>query len=145
MYKLLPGILLFSLLALPMSAFSHGEEDHEHVDEAEIQQTESGTGWRLVRSVELGDSGKLIRLVLVDHAVHTDKTIYSAAINRLCTPGDDFCRIRFWSEEKYVPEKASLTVEQNKHLKADYLVNKSAGMQHLRWSCSVNPDKNNCF
>lgn len=140
MFKLLPHLLLSLLLSLPLAAWSHEGDDHAH-DEA----LESGNGWRLVRSVELGTSGKVIHLVLVDHAVHTDKTIYSAVINRLCGGNDEFCRIRFWSEEKYVPEKASMTVEQNKHLRADYLVNKSAGMQHLRWSCSVNPDKNNCF
>lgn len=148
MYKLFSSLLLFSMLVLPISVFAHEGEDHTHDDEAASEsapQLESGNGWRLVRSVELGNSGKFIHLVLVDHAVYTDRTIYSSAINRLCNANDEFCRIRFWSEERFVPEKASMTVEQNKQLRADYLVNKSAGMHHLRYSCSVNPDKNNCF
>ncbi len=145
MYKFFSSLLLFSLLALPISVSAHEGEDHEHEEAAASTELESGNGWRLVRTVGLGDSGKIIYLVLVDHAVHTDRTIYSAAINRLCGQNDEFCRIRFWSQEKYVPEKASMTVEQNKQLRADYLVNKEAGMKYLRWSCSVNPDKNHCF
>ena len=143
MFKLLVKLLLVLIFILPFSVFSHEGEDHEHAEPD--SQLESGNGWRLVRLVELGNSGKFIQLVLVDHAVHTDKSIYSAAINRLCSTNAEFCRIRFWSEERFIPDKASMTIEQNKHLRADYLVNKSASMQHLKWSCSVNPDKNNCF
>jgi len=153
MRKLVLNFFLLTLLVLPLSVFSHGDEEHEHEHEHEedtpaaesASQLESGIGWRVVRTVELGTSGKFVHLVLVDHSKYTDKTIYSAAINRLCNPNDEFCRIRFWSEERFVPEKASLTVEQNKQLRADYLVNKAGGIHHLQWSCSVNPDKNNCF
>lgn len=144
MFKLLSSLLLSLLLSAPLAAFAHEGDDHEHGDAAS-SQLESGNGWRLVRSVELGSSGKFIHLVLVDHAVYTDRTVYSSAINRLCGANNEFCRIRFWSEEKFVPEKATMSVEQNKQLRADYLVNKSAGMKHLHYSCSVNPDKNNCF
>ena len=153
MRKLVLNFFLLTLLVLPLSVFSHGDEEHEHEHAHEedtpaaesASQLESGIGWRVVRTVELGTSGKFVHLVLVDHSKYTDKTIYSAAINRLCNPNDEFCRIRFWSEERFVPEKASLTVEQNKQLRADYLVNKAGGIHHLQWSCSVNPDKNNCF
>jgi len=75
----------------------------------------------------------------------TDSEWQEYVINRLCSPSDQFCRIRFWSEERFVPETAALTVEQNKQLRADYLVNKTAGMHHLRWSCTVDPDKTHCF
>ena len=153
MRKLVLNFFLLTLLVLPLSVFSHGDEEHEHEHAHEedtpaaesASQLESGIGWRVVRTVELGTSGKFVHLVLIDHSKYTDKTIYSAAINRLCNPNDEFCRIRFWSEERFVPEKASLTVEQNKQLRADYLVNKAGGIHHLQWSCSVNPDKNNCF
>ncbi|NBQ69552.1 MAG: hypothetical protein EBU46_12295 [Nitrosomonadaceae bacterium] len=143
MHKLLPSVFLFLILALPFSVFAHEGEDHSHDESA--SELDGGNGWRLVRKVELGTSGKFVNLVLIDHAVYTDKTIYSAVINRLCSPSDQFCRIRFWSEERFVPETAALTVEQNKQLRADYLVNKAAGMHHLRWSCTVDPDKTHCF
>ena len=143
MHKLLPSVFLFLILALPFSVFAHEGEDHSHDESA--SELDGGNGWRLVRKVELGTSGKFVNLVLIDHAVYTDKTIYSAVINRLCSPSDQFCRIRFWSEERFVPETAALTVEQNKQLRADYLVNKVAGMHHLRWSCTVDPDKTHCF
>ena len=143
MHKLLPSIFLFLILALPFSAFAHEGEDHSHDESA--SELDGGNGWRLVRKVELGTSGKFVNLVLIDHAVYTDKTIYSAVINRLCSPSDQFCRIRFWSEERFIPETAALSVEQNKQRRADYLVNKVAGMHHLRWSCTVDPDKTHCF
>ncbi|SEF91873.1 hypothetical protein [Nitrosomonas ureae] len=149
MRKLVLDFFLLTLLVLPLSVFSHGDEEHEHEEDKpaaeSASQLESGIGWRVVRTVELGTSGKFVHLVLIDHSKYTDKTIYSAAINRLCNSNDEFCRIRFWSEERFIPEKASLTIEQNKQLRADYLVNKAGGIHHLQWSCSVNPDKNNCF
>jgi hypothetical protein len=147
MHKLLPSILLFLILTMPFSVFSHEGEEHAH-DEPTAEspaQLESGNGWRVIRSLEIGTSGKLVHMVLIDHSVYTDKTIYSAAINRICPPDAEFCRIRFWSQERFIPEKVSLTTEQNKHLRADYLVNKTAGTHHLRWSCSVDPDKKHCF
>ncbi|SFE65371.1 hypothetical protein [Nitrosomonas sp. Nm166] len=151
MHKILSSALLFLALTMTYSsAFSHAGEDHEHEHEhdestANTQQLESGNGWRVVRSVEMGNSGKFVHMVLVDHNVYTDKTVYSAAINRLCRSEDEFCRIRFWSQERFIPEKASLTVEQNKQLKAEYVVNKVAGIHQLRWSCSVDPNKTHCF
>lgn len=149
MHKILPSALLLLALTMPhSSAFSHAEVDHEHEHDEPVAATsplESGNGWRVVRSVEMGNSGKFIHMVLVDHNVYTDKTVYSAAINRLCRSEEEFCRIRFWSQERFIPEKASLTVEQNKQLKAEYIVNKVAGIHQLRWSCSVDPNKTHCF
>lgn len=145
MHKLLTSVLLLLILATPYSVFSHEGEDHSETEAETSSQLESGTGWRVVRSIEMGSSGKFVHMVLIDHSVYTDKTIYSAAINRLCRAGDDFCRIRFWSQERFIPEKAALTIEQNKQLKAEYVVNKSAGIHQLRWSCTVDPDKAHCF
>ncbi|MBL8497088.1 hypothetical protein ABF87_12935 [Nitrosomonas sp. JL21] len=143
MHKFLANALLFLVFSLSHTAFSHEGEDHDH-DHSD-SQLESGHGWRVVRAIEMGTSGKLVHMILVDHDVHTDKTVYSAAINRLCRTDDEFCRIRFWSQERYIPEKVSLTTEQNKQLKAEYVVNKTAGIHQLRWSCSVNPVKGQCF
>ncbi len=147
MHKLLTSALLFLILTMPYSVFSHSGEEHEHDEPGadSSSQLESGNGWRVVRSIEMGTSGKFVQMVLIDHGVYTDKTIYSAAINRLCRSEEDFCRIRFWSQERFIPEKASLTIEQNKQLKAEYAVNKAGGIRQLRWSCSVDPDKTHCF
>ena len=148
MHKLLSSVLLSFTLAVSCSAWAHEGEDHSHEEEAAAESTtalESGKGWKVIRNVEIGTSGKFIQLVLVDHSVYTDKTVYSSAIYRLCRADAEFCRIRFWSEERFVPEKASLTIEQNKQLRAEYLVNKSAGTKQLRWSCTVDTDKTHCF
>ncbi|MBA3755740.1 MAG: hypothetical protein H0X02_05705 [Nitrosomonas sp.] len=147
MHKLLTSALLFLILTMPYSVFSHSGEEHEHGEPVanSSSQLESGNGWRVVRSIEMGTSGKFVHMVLIEHGVYTDKTIYSAVINRLCRSEEDFCRIRFWSQERFIPEKASLTIEQNKQLKAEYVVNKAGGIHQLRWSCSVDPDKTHCF
>lgn len=147
MHKLLTSALLFLILTMPYSVFSHSGEEHEHDEPvADSSPTlESGNGWRVVRSVEMGTSEKFVHMVLIDHGVYTDKTIYSAVINRLCRTEEDFCRIRFWSQERFIPEKVSLTIEQNKQLKAEYIVNKAGGIRQLRWSCSVDPNKTHCF
>lgn len=147
MHKLLPSALLFLMLIMPYSAFSHEGEDHDHdaPTASSSPQPESGNGWQLIRSLEMGTSGKFVHMVLINHSVYTDKTVYSAVINRLCRSDNEFCRIRFWSQERFIPETVALTIEQNKQLRADYLVNKTAGIHHLRWSCSVDPDKSHCF
>lgn len=145
MHRLVTSVLLSVLLCMPYSVFSHPGEDHDKPAADSSPQLESGIGWRVIRSVEMGTSGKLVHMVLIEHGVYTDKTVYSAAINRLCHPDQDFCRIRFWSQERFIPEKVSLTTEQQKHLRAEYLANKTADIHHLRWSCSVDPDKSHCF
>jgi len=145
MQKNLVGIIVILLaLSLPFSAFSKSEETAKAVPESS-QPMDSGNGWKLVKTLEMGKSGKFIHIVLIDHDKYTDKTIYSAVIFKFCRDEQDFCRIRFWSQERYIPEKASLTTEQNKQLKAEYTVNKAAGIHQLRWSCSVDPDKSHCF
>lgn len=144
--------LLFLTLSLSCVAFAKADEDAVEAaaaaEEAAANDSaglESGNGWKTVRIAELGNSGKKVYMVLVEQSRHTDKTVYSNAITRLCQGEDEFCRIRFWSNERFIPERAALTAEQNKQLKADYLVNKTAGIKELRWSCGVDPKSQNCL
>ncbi len=147
--------LLFLALSFSCTAYAESDEDTaDTIDEAAAAEEaaandsaglESGNGWKTVRIAELGNSGKKVYMVLVEQSRHTDKTVYSNAISRLCQSEDEFCRIRFWSNERYIPERAALTAEQNKQLKADYLVNKTAGIKDLRWSCGVDPKSQNCL
>lgn len=145
---------MFLALSLSCSAFAKADEDAANAtaeaataEEAANDSAglESGNGWKTVRIAELGNSGKKVYMVLVEQSRHTDKTVYSNAITRLCQGEDEFCRIRFWSNERFIPERAALTAEQNKQLKADYLVNKTAGIKELRWSCGVDPKSQNCL
>ncbi len=158
--KLILAILLLSL-GMPYAAFAESEADaNETVDIVEdatetdaekaeeadtAQNLQSGNGWRTVRIAELGKSGKFVQMVLIEEARHTDKTIYSNAIKRLCNSDDEFCRVRFWSNERYIPDRVAMSPDQRKQLKADYLINKAAGMHHLLWSCGVDPRSENCM
>jgi hypothetical protein len=148
--------LLFLTLSLPCAVFAESDENTaDATDEAEavVEETkadassglESGIGWETVRIAELGNSGKKVYMVLVEQSRHTDKTIYSNAISRICQNEEEFCRVRFWSNERFIPERAALTAEQNKQLKADYLFNKTAGIKELRWSCGVDSKSQNCL
>jgi len=161
MDKKLICAILFLALSVPYAAFAESEDETpgateeaeaiESTDEA-VEETadatpalESGNGWRTVRTPEMGNSGKIVHMVLVEQSRHTDKTIYSNAISRICQGEEEFCRVRFWSNERFVPERAALTAEQNKQMKADYLINKAAGIRELRWSCGVDPNSQNCI
>ncbi|SDV99997.1 hypothetical protein [Nitrosomonas communis] len=104
----------------------------------------SGLGWRVVRVLEIGSSGKFVHMVLVDLNKEMDKTVYSAAINQICGKATEFCRIRFWTQERSIPEKVTPTAEQLKQQKAEFLFNKAAGIRQTTWSCAVNPDKTQC-
>lgn len=149
MNKKLICTFLFLAICLPFTAFAESDPEAKPTDPAEeagaAPTQESGNGWKTIRTVELGNSGKKVHLVLVEQNRHTDKTIYSNAIKRLCKTEDEFCRVRFWSSERYIPERAALTAEQNKQLKADFLFNKTAGINHLLWSCGVDPNSQNCL
>ncbi|MCB1936676.1 MAG: hypothetical protein KDF59_12105 [Nitrosomonas sp.] len=159
------SVLLFLAISIPHVVFAESDEDavdasNEAEATAEVEEAEeteaadaadaapalqSGNGWKKVRIAELGKSGKFVQMVLIEHSRYTDKTIYSNAIRRLCSDDDEFCRVRFWSNERYIPDRVAMTPDQRKHLKADYLVNKSAGMHHLQWSCRVDPNSDNCL
>ena len=105
----------------------------------------SGEGWRVVRSVELGQTGKYIHMVLVDLDRDTDLSLYGAARIKICRSEPDFCRIRFWNEERYIPKSVSFTKNQHKTLRAEYTFNREGGIQKMRYACTVLPNKSLCF
>jgi hypothetical protein len=105
----------------------------------------SGEGWRVVRAVELGQTGKYIHMVLVDLDRDTDLSLYGAARIKICRSEPDFCRIRFWNEERYIPKSVSFTKYQHKTLRAEYTFNREGGIQKMRYACTVLPNKSLCF
>ncbi len=167
MQKLLISIFLMLALAIPQAVFATDDD----ADEATVEATEStednaadedaagedenneaighvsigGSGWQLINKLEMGSSGKFVHMVLVEQERYDDKTAYSNAISRLCKDEKEFCRVRFWSQARWVPEKVSVSAEQYQHIKADYLLNKSGDQHRLQWSCSVDPNSDNCI
>ena len=111
----------------------------------QLQPLLSGDGWRLVRSVQLGNSGKYIHMVLVELNRDTDIAVYGAALNKICRSEPDFCRVRFWNEERYVPKSISFTKGQFKTLRAEYTFNRAGGVQEMRYACTVLPNEGQCF
>ncbi len=111
----------------------------------QLQPLLSGDGWRLVRSVQLGNSGKYIHMVLVELNRDTDIAVYGAALNKICRSEPDFCRVRFWNEERYVPKSISFTEGQFKTLRAEYTFNRAGGVQEMRYACTVLPNESQCF
>jgi hypothetical protein len=105
----------------------------------------SGDGWRVVRSVELGKTGKYVHMVLIDLNRDTDIAVYGAARIKICRSEPDFCRIRFWNEERYIPKSVSFSKNQYKALRAEYTFNREGGIQQMRYSCTVLSNKSLCF
>lgn len=142
-------IKFITFLLITLIAFSGNlqAESAPADDDASTEELQSGNGWQVIRTVPMGKTKKFVYFVLVEQKRYTDKTIYSAAINRLCKKKKDldFCRIRFWSELQYIPEKLSMTTFQYKQLKAEYLDNRTSGTRKLTWACSVDPDRNHCL
>ncbi|MDP1559300.1 MAG: hypothetical protein Q8K59_06715 [Nitrosomonas sp.] len=148
-------IVVFLFLALSISwsvlAASQPEKDKSEKENGEVhvenpsEPLDSGIGWKLMRSIEMGNTGKFVNMVLIEQDRYTDKTIYSAAISKLCRGQDEFCRIRFWSQERFIPDRISITTEQYQQLKAEHLFNRTAGMHRLQWSCSVDPNSEDCI
>ena len=152
-------LVAFLLLALAMSWSAIASADEatendaeevavevlEEVAEESSEPLASGIGWKLIRSVELGKSGKFVNMVLIELGRQADKTIYSSALNRLCKDEKEFCRVRFWVQERFIPEKASMTTEQNRHLLADHLFNREAGIHRIQYACSVDPTSAECI
>jgi len=93
----------------------------------QLQPLFSGDGWRLVRSVQLGNSGKYIHMVLVELNRDTDIAVYGSALIKICRFEPDFCRVRFWNEERYIPKSISFTERQFKTLRAEYTFNRTGG------------------
>ena len=147
------GLIFLALtISCPAFASSEAEESAEQSSESSEELVEqssgpldTGPGWQLIHSLELGKSGKFVHMVLIDRDKTSDTTAYSSAITRICGKQEEFCRIRFWNQEKYVPEKISLSTEQNKNLLVEYTFNRAAGIRQTRWSCSVNPSMLGCF
>ena len=148
-------LVAFLLLALAMSwpaivsadetTENPAEEVIEEVVEESSEPLESGIGWQLIRSVELGSTGKFVNMVLIELGRQADKTIYSSAITRLCSDEKEFCRVRFWVQERFIPERASMTTEQYRHLLADHLYNREAGIHQIEYACSVDPTSDSCI
>ena len=109
------------------------------------QPLQSGDGWRLVRSVQLGNTSKYVHMVLIDLIRDTDIAVYGAALKKICRSEPDFCRVRFWNEERYVPKSISFTKDQFKTMRAEYTFNRAGDIQEMRYSCTVLPDKGQCF
>lgn len=149
-------LVVFLLLALAMSwpvlAASQqsedaaGNETEKVVEEAaEAPALASGIGWQVIRTLEMGTSGKFVHMVHIDNDRYTDKTIYSAAIHRLCSNEAEFCRVRFWNQERFIPDRISMTTQQYQQLKADHLFNRAAGIHRIEYACSVDPHNKECI
>lgn len=148
------GLFFLALtISCPALASSEANESAEQLSEASeehvSQSTEpldTGHGWQLMRSLELGNNtGKFVHMVLVDRDKSSDITVYNSAIHRLCGKEKEFCRIRFWNLKKFIPEKVSLNAQQSKNLLVEHTFNRAAGINETRWSCSVNPGRQDCF
>ena len=137
MNKSIIGIAFAFVLSLPVSAASQSQEPSQPLPQ--------GDGWRLVRSVQLGNSGNYIHMLLIDAKRDMDKAVYGAALSKLCRSQPDFCRVRFWNEARHVPDSISFTDAQFKAMRAEYVFNRAGGVQELRYACTVVPDKNQCF
>lgn len=158
---ILNGLLFAAAISWTGLAFSE-ESDAQPTTEEVSSQTESeatpatgntgadeplmsGIGWQLIRKVEMGNTGKFVHMVLVEPKRQMDKTIYSNAITRICGKEEEFCRIRFWIERRFIPEKSIPTGEQLRRQKADFLLNRKAGIHRTQWSCTVDHDKSECI
>ena len=142
MNKKLIGFAIFGLIfSLPATAVLQKTEPRP----PHIHQSAHGDGWRLVRSVQLGNTSNYIHMVLIDRERDMDKAVYGAALSKLCRSEPDFCRVRFWNEERHVAESISFTDAQFKALRAEYIFNRAGNLQQMRYACTVVSDKNQCF
>lgn len=138
MNKSIIGIAIAFVLSWSIPASSQ-QPQHQS------QPLAHGDGWRLIRSVQLGNSGNYIHMVLIDLKRDTDKAVYGAALSKICRSEPDFCRVRFWNEARHVADSISFTDAQFKALRAEYVFNRAGGVQQMRYACTVVPDKNQCF
>ena len=149
MNKRVIGIAFFAfVLSWPVSASLQQLESQPQP--AQQQQSQSqplmqGDGWRLIRSVQLGNSKNHIHMVLIDSKRDMDKAVYGAALSKICRSEPDFCRVRFWNEERHVARSISFTDAQFKALRAEYIFNRAGHVQQLKYACTVVSDKNQCF
>jgi hypothetical protein len=113
--------------------------------QSQAQPLAHGDGWRLVRSVQLGNSKNYIHMVLIDSKRDMDTAVYGAALSKICRSEPDFCRVRFWNEERHVSQAISFTDAQFKALRAEYVFNRAGSVDQMRYACTVVSDKSQCF
>lgn len=143
-------IISIALIALvsswPVSAAStQADPQQRSAAQLQSQPLVHGDGWRLVRSIELGTSGNYVHMVLIDSKRDMDTAVYGAALSKICRSEPDFCRVRFWNEERHVAQSISFTDAQFKALRAEYVFNRAGSVQEMRYACTVVSDKNQCF
>lgn len=147
MNKKLSSIAFVALVfSWPVSAASLSQPKLQTQPQAQQQsQLAHGDGWRLVRSLELGNSGNFIHMVLIDSNRDMDKAVYGAALSKICRSEPDFCRVRFWNQERHVSQSISFKDSEFKALRAEYIFNRAGGVQQLLYACTVVSDKSQCF
>lgn len=127
-------------------AFAVQEQTQSQREQSsQAQSLLHGDGWRLVRSIQLGSSKNYIHMVLIDSKRDMDKAVYGAALSKICRSEPDFCRVRFWNEERLVPNAISFTDAQFKGMRAEYVFNRAGNVQEMRYACTVVSDKSQCF
>lgn len=84
-------------------------------------------------------------MVLVDLNRDTDIAVYGSALIKICRFEPDFCRVRFWNEERYIPKSISFTKGQFKTLRAEYTFNRAGGVQEMQYAYTISPYKGQCF
>ena len=124
---------------------SQPQQQPKPQQQSQLQPLAHGDGWRLIRSVELGNSGNYIHMVLIDSDRDMDTAVYGAAISKICRSEPDFCRVRFWNQERLVSQAVSFKEAEFKGLRAEYIFNRAGGVQQLLYACTVVSDKNQCF
>ena len=143
MNKSIISFTLVALLSFPLAVLAVQQPETEK--QAQMQPSLHGDGWKLVRSVQLGSSKHYIHMVLIDSKRDMDKAVYGAALSKICRSEPDFCRVRFWNEERLVPNAISFTDAQFKGMRAEYVFNRAGHVQEMRYACTVVSDKNQCF
>lgn len=151
MNKKLTGIAFVACVAFvlswPVSAasLSQPQPQPQAQQQSQLPPLAHGDGWRLVRSLELGNSGNFIHMVLIDSNRDMDKAVYGAALSKICRSEPDFCRVRFWNQERHVSQSISFKDSEFKALRAEYIFNRAGGVQQLLYACTVVSDKSQCF
>ena len=143
MNKSIISFTLVAFLSFPLATLAVQQPEPEK--QSHVQPAMHGDGWKLVRSVQLGSSKHYIHMVLIDSKRDMDKAVYGAALSKICRSEPDFCRVRFWNEERLVPNAISFTDAQFKGMRAEYVFNRAGHVQEMRYACTVVSDKNQCF
>ena len=137
------GIALIAIsLSFPITAWSQSTKAPPKKTPTPLM---SGDGWKLVRSVQLGTSGRFIHTVLIDPKRDSDKTVYGAALKSICRSELEFCRVRFWNQARDVADKITFTESQFKMLRAEFNLNLAGGIEELRYACTVAHENKQCF